>query len=133
MTGRVLLADDDHALLRVLEINLAARGYQVDVATTGEAALTRAMRHPDLIVLDLGLPDLDGTEVIASVRVFSDVPILAISAQDDQRAAAALRAGADDYLAKPFSIDRLVTRVRAALNHSPGEGAGNAAGCAMMG
>jgi two-component system, OmpR family, KDP operon response regulator KdpE len=111
VTGRVLLVEDDRALLRVMEVNLAARGYRVDLATDAESALARAMHRPDLIILDLGLPGRDGAEVVASVRAFSEVPILAILS--DIRAAEALRAGADDYLAKPFGMDRLVARIRA--------------------
>jgi two-component system KDP operon response regulator KdpE len=122
VTGRVLLVEDDRALLRVMEVNLAARGYSVDLATTGESALTQAMHHPDLIILDLGLPDQDGADVVASVRVFSDVPILVIL--DDIQAADALRAGADDYLVKPFGIDKLVARARAALCRPPEDGTG---------
>jgi len=122
VTRRVLLVEDDRALLRVMEVNLAARGYRVDLATTGESALTEAMHHPDLIILDLGLPDQDGVDVVASVRVFSDVPILVLL--DDIRAAEALRAGADDYLVKPFGIDTLVARVRAVLCRPPEDGTG---------
>jgi len=103
------------------------------------AALARASHGPDLIILDLGLPDQDGAEVVASVRAFSEVPILVIL--EDIRAADALRAGADDYLVKPFGIDKLIARVRAALCRSPEGGAGEDAqegaeadgGCAIMG
>jgi two-component system, OmpR family, KDP operon response regulator KdpE len=114
--GRLLVVDDDAALRRVLEVHLAARGYQVDLAATGESAVRLARRRPDLIVLDLMLPDLDGLEVITYVRTFSAVPIVVISARETQEATAeALSAGADDYVVKPFGIDDLVARIRAAL------------------
>ena len=105
--------DDQQPMRRVLELSLTAHGYAVDGAATGASALERA---PDLIVLDLGLPDMDGLQVIAGVREFSAVPILVISARDAETAEAAARAaGADDYLTKPFEIGQLVGRVRAAL------------------
>jgi CheY-like chemotaxis protein len=115
--GRVLVVDDQQSMRRVLELSLSAHGYEVDGAATGASALERArQRTPDLIVLDLGLPDMDGLEVIAGVRAFSAVPILVISARDAETAAARARAaGADDYLTKPFEIGQLVGRVRAAL------------------
>jgi CheY-like chemotaxis protein len=115
--GRVLVVDDQPAMRRVLELSLAAHGYRVDSAATGAAALAQARQQPpDLIVLDLGLPDLDGLQVIAAVRAFSAVPIVVISARDAEAAEARARAaGADDYLAKPFEIGQLVGRVRAAL------------------
>jgi CheY-like chemotaxis protein len=109
--------DDQQPMRRVLELSLTAHGYAVDGAATGASALERArQRVPDLIVLDLGLPDMDGLQVIAGVREFSAVPILVISARDAETAEAAARAaGADDYLTKPFEIGQLVGRVRAAL------------------
>jgi two-component system KDP operon response regulator KdpE len=102
---------------RVLELSLAAHGYRVDSAATGAAALAQARQQPpDLIVLDLGLPDLDGLQVIAAVRAFSAAPIVVISARDAEAAEDRARAaGADDYLAKPFEIGQLIGRVRAAL------------------
>jgi CheY-like chemotaxis protein len=114
---RVLVVDDQQPMRRVLELSLTAHGYAVDGAATGASALERArQRVPDLIVLDLGLPDMDGLQVIAGVREFSAVPILVISARDAETADAAARAaGADDYLTKPFEIGQLVGRVRAAL------------------
>src|ERR1039457_635438 len=116
MAGRLLVVDDDAALRRVLEVNLAARGYDVDLAATGELALGLARRRPDLIVLDLVLPDMDGLEIISHVRTFSDVAIVVISAREAEQATAdALSAGADDYVVKPFGIDDLVARIRAAL------------------
>jgi two-component system KDP operon response regulator KdpE len=106
----------------VLELSLAAHGYQVDSAATGAEAVARARQHaPDLMILDLGLPDLDGLQVIAAVRAFSAVPIVVISAQDAETAEAGARAaGADDYLAKPFEIGQLVGRARAALPSATG-------------
>ena len=122
---RVLVVDDEPQLMRALRINLSARRYEVVVAADGAAALEAAARHvPDLVVLDLGLPDLDGLQVIAAVRAFSAVPILVISARDAAAAEARARAaGADGYLAKPFEIGELVGRVRAALpSRQPGCG-----------
>ena len=122
---RVLVADDEPQILRALRINLRVRNYEVDTAATGSEALTTAGRHPpDLVLLDLGLPDLDGLQVIAAVRAFSAVPILVISARDAAAAEARARAaGADGYLAKPFEIGELVGRVRAALpSRQPGCG-----------
>jgi two-component system, OmpR family, KDP operon response regulator KdpE len=116
MTDRILLVDDDPSLRRVLEINLAARGYQADLAATGMSALQLAGRQPDVIVLDLGLPDMDGLDVIARLRVSSAVPIVVISARDLRTAeVAALSAGADDYINKPFDIEQLMAAIRAAL------------------
>ena len=116
MAGRLLVVDDDAALRRVLEVDLAARGFAVDLAATGELALGLARRRPDLIVLDLVLPDMDGLEIISYVRTFSDVAIVVISAREAEQATAdALSAGADDYVVKPFGIDDLVARIRAAL------------------
>ena len=117
---RVLLVDDDTALLRALSINLRARSHDVDVAQTGRSALALAAKHPpDLVVLDLGLPDMDGAEVISGLRGWSDVPILVLSARDRQAAkVAALDAGADDYVVKPFGMDELLARMRAALRRT---------------
>jgi two-component system KDP operon response regulator KdpE len=117
---RVLLVDDDTALLRALSINLKARSHDVDVAQTGRGALALAAKHPpDLVVLDLGLPDMDGAEVISGLRGWSDVPILVLSARDRQAAkVAALDAGADDYIVKPFGMDELLARMRAALRRA---------------
>lgn len=113
----VLIVEDEPAMRRVLRLNLTARGYRVELAATGQSALGLARRqHPDLIVLDLGLPDIDGLEVIARVRDFSGTPILVISARDAPAAeAAVIAAGASGFLPKPFTIDDFVTRVRAAL------------------
>jgi len=114
---RVLLVDDDQALVRALSINLKARGYHVDVALTGALALALASnRRPDVVVLDLGLPDLDGIEVLRGLRGWTRVPVLVLSARDDQsEKVAALDAGADDYVTKPFGMDELLARLRAAV------------------
>jgi len=122
--GRVLIVDDDPSICRILEINLVARGYEVDVAADGRSAVDLAGRRPDLIVLDLGLPDIDGLEVIAGVRASSGVPIVVLSARDvTDTEEAALSAGADDYVAKPFNMGHLMARIRAAVRTSglPGE------------
>jgi two-component system KDP operon response regulator KdpE len=113
----VLVVDDDPALVRALSINLRARGYQVHAAGTGAGALTLAAAHPpDAVVLDLGLPDLDGSDVIAGLRGWTDVPILVLSAREQSREkVAALDAGADDYVVKPFGMDELLARLRAAI------------------
>ena len=113
----VLVVDDDPALVRALTINLRARGYEVHAAATGAAALKLAAEHPpQAVVLDLGLPDLDGGEVIAGLRGWTDVPILVLSAREQSREkVAALDAGADDYVVKPFGMDELLARLRAAI------------------
>lgn len=114
--GRVLLVEDDRDLSWVVELNLAARGYRVDVADSATAALELIERHPDLIVVDLGLPDMDGIDLITRLRASMTTPILAVSASDARTAkVAALRAGADGYLAKPFGIGQILSRVRAIL------------------
>jgi two-component system KDP operon response regulator KdpE len=113
----VLIVDDDPALVRALGINLRARGYQVHAAGTGAAALQLAASHPpDAVVLDLGLPDMDGSEVIAGLRGWTAVPIVVLSAREQSRQkVAALDAGADDYVVKPFGMDELLARLRAAI------------------
>jgi two-component system, OmpR family, KDP operon response regulator KdpE len=119
MGSRVLIIDDDRAIRRVLEVNLRARGYTVDVAGTGAEGLALARCDPDLVILDLGLPDIAGTAVISQIRLGSAVPIVVISSQGIGPAEAAARdAGADDYLGKQFPIGRLVARVQAALGAS---------------
>ena len=114
---RVLVVDDDRALRRALAINLKARGYHVEEAADGRAALAAAASgRPDLVVLDLGLPDLDGVEVLEGIRGWTQVPVLVLSARTDQSDKVdALDAGADDYVTKPFGMDELLARVRAAL------------------
>ena len=112
---RVLVVDDDPQILRALRINLRAREYDVDVAADGASALKAAAAHPpDLVVLDLGLPDLDGSEVIRGLRGWSSVPIIVLSGRaEGSDKVAALDAGADDYVTKPFGVDELLARIRA--------------------
>ncbi|MFC7594822.1 response regulator [Terrabacter sp. GCM10028922] len=121
---RVLVVDDDPQLARALRINLRARDHDVHVATSGAEALrTVASVSPDLVILDLGLPDLDGVEVIHGVRGWSDVPIIVLSGRGaGQDKVAALDAGADDYVTKPFGMDELLARMRAVTRRSlPGD------------
>ncbi|MGV9763427.1 MULTISPECIES: response regulator [Micromonospora] len=112
---RILVVDDEPQILRALRINLRARGYDVEVAGTGAAALKAAAAHPpDLVVLDLGLPDLDGTDVIRGLRGWTAVPIIVLSGRaGSEDKVAALDAGADDYVTKPFGVDELLARIRA--------------------
>ena len=119
---RVLVVDDEPQLLRALRINLRARHFEVETAATGTAALAAAGRHPpDLVILDLGLPDLDGVEVIAGLRGWTNVPIIVLSGRTDPEGKVrALDRGADDYVTKPFHMDELFARVRSALRRSAG-------------
>jgi two-component system, OmpR family, KDP operon response regulator KdpE len=119
---RILVVDDDVQIIRALDINLRAHGYDVTMAATGEAALaSAAASHPDLVLLDLGLPGLDGVDVIRGLRGWTTTPIIVLSAREgDASKVAALDAGADDYVTKPFSINELLARVRASLRrHQP--------------
>ena len=118
--SRVLVVDDEPQIRRALGINLRSRGYDVDFAADGEQALTLAARkHPDVVVLDLGLPAMDGVEVIRGLRGWSHVPIVVLSVRDaEAEKVAALDAGADDYVTKPFGMDELVARLRAALRRT---------------
>ncbi|MBC6459734.1 response regulator [Actinomadura sp. HBU206391] len=111
---RILVVDDEPQILRALRINLRARHYDVEVAGDGTEALRRAGDwHPDLVLLDLGLPDVDGVEVIHGLRGWTRVPIIVLSGRAGSRdKVEALEAGADDYVTKPFSIDELVARIR---------------------
>lgn len=114
---RVLVVDDEAPIRRTMRVNLEARGYDVDLAETGEQALQlAARRHPDVVLLDLGLPGIDGLTVIGGLRGWSQVPIIVLSARDTERdKVAALDAGADDYVSKPFGMDELLARLRAAV------------------
>ena len=118
------MVDDEPQLLRALGTNLKARGYEVELAATGEAALTLAAKtHPDVVVLDLGLPGIDGTDVIRGLRGWTSVPIIVLSVREtESEKVEALDAGADDYVTKPFGMDELLARLRAALRRAvPGE------------
>ncbi len=117
---RLLIVEDEPALRRALTINLRARHYEVEAVASGLAALkSAASSPPDLAIVDLGLPDLDGVEVIAGLRGWSSVPIIVLSARDSQaQKVRALDAGADDYVTKPFGMDELLARVRAALRRA---------------
>jgi two-component system KDP operon response regulator KdpE len=114
---RVLVVEDDPQLVRALVINLQARQYGVDAAPDGATALRlAAARQPDVVMLDLGLPDMDGVDVIKALRGWTRVPILVLSArQASDEKVAALDAGADDYITKPFCLDELLARLRAAV------------------
>ncbi len=117
--ARLLLVDDDPALLRALRLALDARGYDVRLARSGAEAETQAaLIQPDVVLLDLGLPDVDGVDVCRALRRFTEVPVVVLSAADDEeRKIAALDSGADDYVTKPFSMGELEARLRVALRH----------------
>ncbi|GAA3030788.1 response regulator [Actinokineospora globicatena] len=116
----VLIVDDEPQIVRALRINLTARGYDILTAHDGATALHQAAEgKPDLVVLDLGLPDMDGTDVIAGLRGWTRVPIVVLSARSGSEGKVrALDAGADDYITKPFGMDELLARLRAALRRS---------------
>ncbi|MEV6958183.1 response regulator [Streptomyces sp. NPDC051207] len=117
---RVLVIDDEPQLVRALVINLKARTYEVDAAHDGTGALRlAAARHPDVVILDLGLPDMDGVDVIKELRGWTRVPILVLSARhSSDEKVKALDAGADDYVTKPFGMDELLARLRAAVRRA---------------
>jgi len=117
---KVLVVDDDPALLKALRIGLTARGDEVVIAHSGVEAVNQvALAGPDLVILDLGLPDLDGIEVCRRVRAFSDVPVVVLSAYgDERRKVEALDSGADDFVTKPFGMAELEARLRVALRHA---------------
>jgi two-component system KDP operon response regulator KdpE len=117
---RVLVVDDEPQILRALSTNLKARGFDVDLAPTGEDALRLAAdKRPDVVILDLGLPGIDGIEVVAGLRGWTTVPIIVLSVRDAEAdKVAALDAGADDYVTKPFGMNELLARMRAALRRN---------------
>jgi two-component system KDP operon response regulator KdpE len=120
MSARSLVVDDEPQISRLLQTTLGAHGYQIAVATDGQAALDQAAHwRPDVILLDLGLPVLDGLEVCRRIREWSQVPIIVLTVHDaEQDKVAALDLGADDYLTKPFGADELLARIRVALRHA---------------
>lgn len=122
--SRILVIDDEQPFLRAFGINLRARGYEVELAATGEEGLQLAGQfHPDAIVLDLGLPGIDGLDVLRALRAWTSVPVVVLSARHtEQTKVAALDAGADDYVTKPFGIDELLARLRAVLRRRGGGG-----------
>ncbi|HZQ27673.1 MAG TPA: response regulator [Acidimicrobiales bacterium] len=121
---KLLVIDDEAPFLRALGISLRARGYDVETATTGEAGLEVAARtHPDVVVLDLGLPGLSGIEVLRALRAWTSVPVIVLSARHAELTKVeALDAGADDYVTKPFGMDELLARLRATVRRAiPGQ------------
>ena len=117
--AKVLVVDDDSSLLRALRLGLQAGGHEVITAANGEQGISQtALATPDVVVLDLGLPDIDGLAVCKRIRQWSDVPIIILSASGtEDRKVAALDGGADDYVTKPFGMAELEARIRAALRH----------------
>lgn len=118
-SATIIVIEDEVQIRRFLRTTLTAEGYQVVEAETGKQGLTEAaMRKPDLIILDLGLPDMDGVEVIKGIRAWSSVPVIILSARSQESdKISALDEGADDYLVKPFSVGELMARIRVALRH----------------
>ena len=122
---KVLLVDDEQRFARALGVSLRARGYDVDIAETGEAGLASAARaHPDVVVLDLGLPGMSGLDVLRELRSWTAVPVVVLSARHEEATKVeALDIGADDYVTKPFGMDELLARLRAALRRTLPAGA----------
>ena len=131
---KVLIVDDDPALVKALRIGLSARGDKVTTTYSGTDAITQvALLNPDLVILDLGLPDLDGLEVCRRIREFSNVPIVVLSAYgDEHRKVEALDGGADDFITKPFGMAELEARLRVAIRHSAARAGTEAASSATM-
>jgi two-component system KDP operon response regulator KdpE len=121
---RILVVDDEPQIVRALSINLRARHYDVDTAPDGASALRIATHHhPDLVVLDLGLPDMEGTDVIRRLRGWTDIPIIVLSGRAESHdKVEALDAGADDYVTKPFGVHDLLARIRAVTRRAPPPG-----------
>jgi len=130
---RIVIIEDDYAVRRLLQTSLEGRGYRVTTAATGQTGLTTAAAEtPQVILLDLGLPDMDGVTVITQIRAWATIPIVVLSARhEEQQKVAALDAGADDYLTKPFSTEELLARIRVALRHQDRHA--NAAPCVQTG
>lgn len=116
---RILVIDDEPQIRKLLKVSLGAHGYHVDEASTGQDGINRvALFKPDLIILDLGLPDIDGKEVVIRIREWSPIPIIILTARDQEKEKIdALDAGADDYITKPFGIGELMARIRVSLRH----------------
>ena len=119
--ARVLVVDDEPQMRRLLVVSLSSRGYHVETAASGEEAIDRLTVAPvDIVLLDLGLPDVDGIEVCRQIRAWSKIPVIVVSVRDEERdKVAALDAGADDFVTKPFGIDELLARIRANLRRTP--------------
>ncbi|MCL6479170.1 MAG: response regulator [Peptococcaceae bacterium] len=120
--ARILVVDDELQILKLLRVTLTSHGYEVAEAVTGRECLCKAATYrPDIIILDLGLPDMDGLEVIRGLREWSKVPVIIFSAREQENdKIVALDAGADDYLTKPFGMGELLARIRAAMRHMAG-------------
>ncbi len=120
--ARILVVDDEGQILKLLRVALTSHGYQVAEAVTGGQGLAEAaVYRPDVIILDLGLPDMDGLEVVKRLRDWSRVPVIVLSAREQENdKIVALDAGADDYLTKPFGMGELLARIRAAIRHAAG-------------
>lgn len=116
---RILVIDDEPQIRKLLKVSLGAHGYHIDEASTGQDGINRvALFKPDLIILDLGLPDIDGKEVVIRIREWSSLPIIILTARDQEKEKIdALDAGADDYVTKPFGIGELMARIRVSLRH----------------
>jgi two-component system, OmpR family, KDP operon response regulator KdpE len=129
-SATIIIVEDEAQIRRFLRTTLAAEGYRVIEAETGKQGLTEAAtRKPDLIILDLGLPDMDGVEVAKALRAWSSVPVIILSARSQEiDKISALDAGADDYLVKPFGVGELLARIRVALRHVPSTADGEAEG-----
>jgi len=124
--AHILVVDDEPAIVRALKTNLVGHGFEVETAASATACLEAyGLRRPDVIILDLGLPDMDGTEVIRRIRNEGNTPIIVLSVRGAEKdKVAALHMGADDYITKPFGVDELLARIRVALRHAAGPASG---------